>query len=49
MSSIKYCGKNLRTYVVSQHNHAFWEIIYCTGGDGTITFEDGTVIDYTQY
>lgn len=49
MAVINYTGKNLRTYEVSQHKHDFWEFIYCTGGDGTITFEDGRTIDYTQH
>ena len=49
MAVINYSGKNLRTYEVSQHKHDFWEFIYCTGGDGTITYEDGSTIDYTQH
>ena len=49
MAIINYSGKNLRTYEVSRHKHDFWEFIYCTGGDGTITFENGRVIDYTQH
>ena len=49
MAVINYTGKNLRTYEVSRHKHDFWEFIYCTGGDGVITFEDGKVIKYTQY
>ena len=48
MAVINYTGKNLRTYEVSRHKHDFWEFIYCTGGDGVITFEDGKVIKYTQ-
>ena len=49
MAIINYSGKNLRTYEVSRHKHDFWEFIYCTGGDGTVTFEDGRELDYTQH
>ena len=36
MPVINYIGKNLKTYDVSKHQHDFWEIIYCTNGNGVI-------------
>ncbi|MDE5618874.1 MAG: AraC family transcriptional regulator [Clostridia bacterium] len=49
MAAINYTGKNLRTYEVSRHKHDFWEFIYCTGGDGVLSLENGQVIKYKQY
>ena len=47
MPVINYIGKNLKTYNVSRHSHNYWEIIYCTAGDGRITFDDNSQIQYT--
>ncbi len=43
MNSIKYVGKQLRTYSVSQHSHDEWELIYCTSGQGEFVFESETI------
>ena len=49
MPIINYIGKNMKTFHVSQHQHDYWEIIYCTNGDGTITFFDGSdAIEYSR-
>ncbi len=48
MPVINYIGKNMKTYNVSSHQHDYWEIIYCTNGDGKIVFEDESVIEYTR-
>ena len=49
MPIINYIGKNMKTYNVSRHQHDYWEIIYCTGGDGKIEFFDGNPpIEYSR-
>ena len=43
MNEIIYAGKHLLTFSVSRHAHSNWEFIYCTGGDGTLVFDDFSV------
>ena len=45
MNEIIYAGKHLITFSVSRHAHSTWELIYCTGGSGRLSF-DGGVIPY---
>lgn len=40
MNDIIYAGKHAITKAVSRHAHTDWEIIYCTGGVGTLGFSD---------
>lgn len=40
MNEIIYAGKHLLTFSVSRHAHSSWEFIYCTGGGGTLLFDD---------
>ena len=40
MNEIIYAGKHLLTYSVSRHAHGSWELIYCTGGEGSLRFEE---------
>ena len=40
MNEIIYAGKHLLTYTVSPHAHGSWELIYCTGGEGRLVFEE---------
>ena len=46
MNDIVYAGKHSLTRSVSRHAHASWELIYCTSGEGKLTFDDGTVLPY---
>ena len=46
MPAINYIGKNFKTYDVKQHKHSYWELIYCTGGSGTIIFENAKPLEY---
>lgn len=46
MNTIKYVGEHSRTYEVQWHTHDYWELVYCTGGDGVFRFENGTVMNY---
>lgn len=48
MNDILYAGKHLRTYSVQKHAHMQWELIYCTGGNGELLFEDGSILPYTE-
>ena len=45
MNEIIYAGKHLMTFTVSRHAHGSWELIYCTGGAGRLSY-DGGVIPY---
>ena len=39
MNNIIYAGKHLLTMSVTRHAHSSWELIYCTGGTGTLCFD----------
>ena len=43
MNQIIYAGKHLLTYSVSRHMHSSWEFIYCTGGEGRLSFDNGSL------
>lgn len=47
MNTILYVGKHALTTSVSRHIHNSWELIYCTGGSGTLYF-DGQTIGYQE-
>ena len=40
MNDIIYVGKHLLTFSVTRHAHDSWELIYCTGGEGTMVFDE---------
>jgi len=48
MPIINYIGRNMKTYNVSNHQHDYWEIIYCTNGNGVITTANGQAVKYTK-
>ena len=48
MSTILFVGEHSRTYDVQWHSHDQWELVYCTGGEGTFRFENGSTIDYKE-
>lgn len=39
-------GEHPKTYDVRWHSHEHWELVYCTGGRGSFSFENGTTIHY---
>ncbi len=41
MNDIIYVGKHLITFSVSTHAHSSWEFIYCTSGEGQLTWQEG--------
>ncbi len=43
MNQIIYAGKHLITYEVPRHAHSSWELIYCTGGSGTLYYDEGSL------
>jgi AraC-like DNA-binding protein len=46
MNNIQFVGEHSKTFDVQWHSHEQWEVIYCTGGEGTILFENGTTMNY---
>lgn len=48
MNNILFAGEHARTYKVQWHQHDYWELVYCTGGQGTFDFENGTTIQYKE-
>ena len=40
MNDIIYVGKHALTKAVTNHVHNTWELIYCTSGNGRLTFQD---------
>lgn len=47
MYSIVYAGRHPLTTGVNRHMHNTWELIYCTSGSGTLTFDD-KLLSYTE-
>lgn len=43
MYKIIYAGKHPLMMEVSRHIHTSWELIYCTGGNGQLIFDDCTL------
>lgn len=46
MNTILFVGERSRTYDIQWHEHECWELVYCTGGQGSFDFENGTSIQY---
>ena len=46
MNKILFVGEHSQTYKVQWHQHDYWELVYCTSGQGTFHFENGTTIQY---
>ena len=46
MNKILFVGEHPRTYDVQWHTHEHWELVYCTSGQGSFSFENGTVMNY---
>lgn len=46
MNNILFVGEHARTYDVQWHSHDYWELVYCTGGQGRFEFENGTIMNY---
>ena len=40
LNDIIYAGRHSITLDVSRHFHNTWELVYCTGGNGTFLFDD---------
>lgn len=48
MNTINFVGEHATTYEVRWHTHDTWELVYCTAGEGTFRFENGTVMHYRE-
>ena len=48
MNTILFVGEHTRTYEVLRHSHEEWELVYCTGGEGTFEFDNGATMQYKQ-
>lgn len=48
MNNIEFVGEHAVTYEVRWHTHDYWELVYCTDGEGSFRFENGTEIPYRE-
>ena len=48
MNTIHFVGELSRTFDVRWHSHDYWELVYCTGGNGSFRFENGLTVNYHQ-
>lgn len=48
MNNILFVGELPKTYEVQCHSHDHWELVYCTGGQGSFEFENGSIIHYRE-
>ncbi len=48
MNNILFVGEHACTYKVQWHSHDYWELVYCTSGQGVFNFENGTTIQYQE-
>ncbi len=49
MSNILFVGEHCCPYYnVQWHSHEYWELVLCTGGEGTFQFENGSTIHYHE-
>ncbi len=48
MNGILSVGESACVYKIQWHSHPFWELVYCTGGQGEFRFENGATIAYRQ-
>ena len=49
MNTILTVGERARTLEVPWHSHQHWELVYCTGGEGTFRLESGTALHYRSH
>ncbi len=48
MNTLLEVGEVSRTYDVRWHSNDYWELVYCNGGEGTFSFENGLTVHYRQ-
>lgn len=46
MNSILFVGEHPKTFDVRWHCHDHWELVYCTSGQGSFSFENGSIMNY---
>ncbi len=47
MNQIVFIGQHQKTFVVPDHKHLSWEIVYCTSGKGKLYFKD-MILPYSE-
>ncbi len=48
MNNIVFVGEHAVTFEVRWHTHDYWELVYCTSGNGAFQFENGTTMSYRE-
>ncbi len=48
MNTIIYVGEHPQTFEVNWHSHAYWELVFCTGGEGVFTLKSGVTLHYSD-
>lgn len=48
MNTIHFVGELSRGMDVRWHCHDEWELVYCTGGEGSFQFENGLTVNYRE-
>lgn len=48
MNDIQFVGEHATTFEVRWHSHEQWELVYCTWGEGSFQFENGTIMHYRE-
>lgn len=46
MNTILFVGEHPKTFDVRWHTHEHWELVYCTSGEGSFRFQNGSIINY---
>lgn len=46
MNTILFVGEHPKTFDVRWHTHEHWELVYCTSGQGSFRFKNGTILNY---
>ena len=47
MNNILFVGEHSKTFDVLNHSHDEWEFVYCSSGEGTFQFENGSTLHYS--
>lgn len=46
MNTILFVGEHPKTFDVRWHTHEHWELVYCTSGQGSFQFQNGSIMNY---
>ena len=48
MNTIRFAGEFSKSFEVQWHTHDYWELVYCTSGDGMFKFKNGMELPYRE-